>query len=416
MSVDKTALNCIIAIVEDKGYANLVLKENTRDMPSNESKAVYATVYTTLEHLLHLDYILASFCKRQKRIVRNILRMSLAKGLFMHAPAYAVTSNAVNLCKKLGKTDSSGLVNAVLKKALNDPSSLPALPSEPLKRLSIQYSYPEWIVELFCDSLGIEAAERLIASPPTGMELRAQHPYTREQLQKIVTVPYSIGTVDENCLRLDRGIDVSDMDEFNEGKFTIQSQGSMSICRAIGDMHGKMLLDACAAPGGKSAYIYSLSEGNADITCWEFHAHRVELLKRTLNRLHVDAKVEQKDAALVDEKYLNAFDAVLIDAPCSGFGLLNEKIDIRYGKSPEDIDSLVALQKRLLDACCRYVKPNGLLVYSTCTISLEENQIQVQDFLKEHQEFCLCPDGMRQLLPHVDGVDGFFYAVMKRCI
>lgn len=414
MNTDRTALNCIIAIIEDKGFANLVLKEHTASLSAQDVKSVYATVYTTLEHLLYVDYMLSFYCKRQKRIVRNILRMSVAKGLFMNTPAYAATSNAVELCKKTGKAASSGLVNAVLKKMLSCPNALPDLPTDAVKRISIQYSYPEWIVQYFSDALGIENAQRLICTPPTGMELRAQYPFSTEELKKLLPSDAACGTLDDNCLRLSHGIDIASMQEFIDGKIAVQSQGSMVICRALGDTGGKTVLDACAAPGGKSAYLYSLSSGTTDLTCFELHSHRVELIKQTLGRLHVKAAVEQRDATVLEPKYLSSFDYVLIDAPCSGLGLLNEKIDVRFNKCRDDIDTLAKLQRSLLNVCCQYVKAGGTLVYSTCTISPLENDVQVNKFLEEHDEFSL--SDMRQLLPHIDGVDGFFYAVMKKCI
>lgn len=412
MNIDRVALNCIIAIIEDGGYSNLVLLEKTKGLDVNQSRAVYATVYTTLEHLLHIDYILLNYCKRQKRTVRNILRLGLAQGLFMNTPAYAATSNAVELCKKCGKGESSGLVNAVLKRALN--GSLPPLPNEPVKRLSIQYSYPEWIIEYLSDSLGLDGIESLISAPPTGMELRAQYPFTTEELKACLPVDFSVGSLDENCLRLNKGMDIAAFDAFKDGKVAVQSQGSMLICRAIGDMKGKKVLDACAAPGGKSAYIYSLNEGRVELCCWELHEHRVELLTKTLSRLHVDAVIEQKDASIPFESCFDSFDAVLVDAPCSGFGLMNEKLDIRYSKKREDIDSLVELQARILSACSKYVKTGGIMVYSTCTISPLENEKQVESFLKGHENYRL-KSVPKQLLPQRDGVDGFFYAVMERC-
>ena len=197
----------------------------------------------------------------------------------------------------------------------------------------------------------------------------------------------------------------------------------MLACRALGDCHGKRVLDACAAPGGKSAYIASLSENAAQLVCWEKHPHRVALLQKTLSRLHVDAEICTRDASVPDTSLFGAFDAVLVDAPCSGLGLIADKPDIRYRKSDTDIVSLAAIQRALLACCASYVRPGGALVYATCTISHRENEAVAEGFLASDARFRLDPlpiplenAGMAQLFPNVHGTDGFFLARMKRCI
>jgi 16S rRNA (cytosine967-C5)-methyltransferase len=199
-------------------------------------------------------------------------------------------------------------------------------------------------------------------------------------------------------------------------------ESAMLACRALGDVNDACVLDACAAPGGKSAYLASLSKNDISLTCFELHARRKELLDKTLARLHVRADTCVKDAAAFDPAFESFFDAVLIDAPCSGLGLLGDKPDIRYSKSEAAITALVEIQRRILDTCCRYVKPGGVLVYATCTISLRENESQIDAFLQAHGEFYpdhipipIDNDGQVQLLPHVHGTDGFFIARMIRC-
>ena len=200
-------------------------------------------------------------------------------------------------------------------------------------------------------------------------------------------------------------------------------ESAMLACRALGDMKGKRVLDTCSAPGGKSAYLASLMENDIDLTCLELHPHRKELLDKTLARLHVAAQTRIADASEFDSTLEQAFDGVLIDAPCSGLGLLGDKPDIRYSKSDADVVALVKIQQHILETCSRYVKPGGVLVYATCTISARENEEQIAAFLRAHSEFVqeimplsLPNEGQIQLLPHVHHTDGFFLARMKRCI
>ena len=203
---------------------------------------------------------------------------------------------------------------------------------------------------------------------------------------------------------------------------TVQSESAMLVCRALGDCRDKRVLDACAAPGGKAAYIASLCENRVSLVCMELHEHRKALLDSTLQRLHVQADTLLHDATEPVPAFIGAFDAVLLDAPCSGLGLTGDKPDIRYGKHDADVTALAALQQTLLCQCANYVRPGGVLVYATCTISRRENEDNVARFLETHAAFALDPlplplsnDGTLQLFPHVHGTDGFYIARMLRC-
>lgn len=407
----RDALQVFMDIVEDGAYANLRLKEVRRE--PREQAYVSSLVYTALEHLRWADYMLAFYVKPQKKVVRNILRLGVAELFFMDTPDHAAVNGAVALTKECGKGAMAGLVNAVLRSMLRERDSLPPLPAEPVARLSIQYGCPEWIVGEWLERFGEAETLQLLRYAPPAMEIRAQYPFTNEELAARLTVPFVRGQVDGNCFRLGESIPLSDP-MFREGKIAIQGEGAMAICRFMGDVQGKRVLDACAAPGGKSAYLWSLTEGNIDLTCWELHPHRVELMERTFARLHVQAACETRDTSMIPENAVAAFDAVLLDVPCSGLGLIREKPDVALHREENDVDALAKTQAALLQGCARLVRPGGTLCYSTCTISLRENEQQVEAFLKGYPEYVL--EDQRQLLPQRDGTGGFYMARMKRCI
>lgn len=423
MNTRRQALEALCDVTDRGAYANLRVKQLTSSLPEREAKLAAALVYHTLDHLLTIDYYLSHFVKgTQKPVVRGILRMGVCELLFLSTPAHAAVSESVSLIREVGKPALSGFVNAVLRNIDRSRNELPPLPADPVKRLSIQHSYPEWIVSEWVARFGEEAAEQLMSQPASKLEVRTQYPFSREELQSLLPVNSTINELDENSLSLSGGFDLASNPLFQEGKFTVMGQSAMLACRALGDMRGKCVLDACAAPGGKSAYLASLTDNEIDLTCFELHPHRKELLDRTLERLHVTADTRIKDASEFDPVFESTFDAVLIDAPCSGLGLLNDKPDIRYSKSDADILSLVEIQDRILNACARYVKPGGVLVYATCTISRRENEDRIESFLNIHDEFTLeqipIPienDGTIQLLPHIHHTDGFFLARMIRC-
>jgi 16S rRNA (cytosine967-C5)-methyltransferase len=424
LNTRRQALDALCDITDRGAYANLRVKQLTSSLPEREAKLAAALVYHTLDHLLTIDYYLAHFVKgTQKPIIRGILRLGVCELLFLSTPAHAALNESVTLTKEVGKSGLSGFVNAVLRNIDRSRDSLPPFPAEPVARLSIQYSYPEWIVREWVIRFGEAETEALLSRPQSAIEVRAQYPYIRDELQKSLPVASTVNSLDENSLSLESGFDLASHPLFLEGKFTVMGESAMLACRALGDMRGKRVLDACAAPGGKSAYLASLSQNDIQLTCFELHPHRKELLDKTLARLHVAADTFIKDAAEFDPALEAAFDGVLIDAPCSGLGLLGDKPDIRYSKSDRDITELVEIQKHILEACARYVKHGGVLVYATCTISQRENEGQTDAFLHAHKEFVLeeipisvANDGQIQLLPHVHHTDGFYIARMRRCI
>ena len=422
MNPRKRALDALCDVTDRGAYANLRVKQLNRDLPEREAKYAAALVYTTLDHLLTIDYYLSHYTKGSiKPLVRGVLRLGICELLYMRTPAHAAVNESVRLLQESGKSALGGFVNAVLRAVDRERGHLPPFPQDPLKRLSIQYSYPEWIVAEWIASFGERAAEGLLSGRPAAVEVRAQYPFPRDELVRALPVGAAVGRWDENSLTLERGFDFTSSPLFCEGKFTVMSQSAMLACRALGNVRGLHVLDACAAPGGKSAYLASLFENDLSLTCWELHPHRVELLERTLERLHVSAEISQKDASAFDPVFLEQYDAVLIDAPCSGLGLLSDKPDIRYAKTDADVNALAELQSRILDACARYVRPGGVLLYATCTISRRENEEQAARFAETHADFKPEPmplpienDGTLQLLPTLHGTDGFFLTRFRK--
>lgn len=412
LSVRRAALETLVRILEDGAYANLALKDAAASVASKDVPFLYALVNETIAEASYLDFILSHFCKRQKRAVRNLLRMCGTELLFLDTPAHAAIDEAVKLCREIGKKDCCGLVNAVLRRLDRERLSLPPLPPDPAERLSIRCGIPAVFVREWLSEYGEPETEALLAAKPLGTVVRAQYPFTTEELRSALPVKTVPCALDPNGLKLLSGFDIAHDPLFLSGKLAVQGEGAMLIARALGDVHGKRILDACAAPGGKTAYLASLSENTAKLTAWELHPHRKELMDKTFARLGVKAETDCRDASVFDADCENEFDAVLLDVPCSGFGLLSEKPDVRLHKDDAAVDALTATQDAILSACCRYVRPGGILVYATCTIVRRENGDRVRAFLAGHPDFSLSEE--RQLLPTRDGTDGFYYARLLR--
>lgn len=422
MSVRREALSALSDVVGG-AYANLRLQALRARLPEREARFAAALVYETLDRLVYLDFLINAYCaKRPKPALVNLLRLTLCETLFFGTPARAAISEAVNLAKECGLSANAGFVNAVLRRADRERSAPPPLPDDPAERLCVQYSFPRWLVDMWMREYGADTAAALVSCPPKGLQLRAQYPCTTEALLSELPVPCRRGALDADCLLPEAAFDATASAAFTEGRMTIQGESAMLACRAMGDLCNKTVLDVCAAPGGKSAFIASLSENTAKLTCFEKHPHRTALMQKTFSRLHVDAKIETRDAAVPDPALFGRFDAVLVDAPCSGLGLLNDKPDIRYRKTDADVAALAAVQADILAASAAYVRPGGVLVYATCTISRRENDGVVQAFLQSNARFSpetvpipVENDGAVQLFPHIHGVDGFFIARLRRC-
>lgn len=432
MSVRRIALLALLDITEGGAYANLRLKEAERGLPRQDAKWVSAAVYETLDHLIYIDYVLSRYTKgRQKPAIRGILRMGVCQVMFMGTPPSAACNESVKLAKEIGKGALAGYVNGVLRAVCRDAGQAVPLPENTRERLSVQYSYPRWLVDLYADAYGEPFTEAMLSASVRELTIRAQAPYTAEELEAWLAarkIPYSRGTAVPEAFRLQAGFDLAAEPLFQNGQITVQSESAMLVCRALGVRPGMRVLDACAAPGGKTAYLSMLMENAGRIDAWELHAHRCELMKKTLDRLRVkNAEILQRDASKRYPECGEAYDAVLLDAPCSGLGV-HGKPDARYGKSLAVIQELAALQAQLLDCCASCVKPGGVLVYSTCTISPPENEACARAFLARHGEFdavgfdaCLpeplrkrAAGGMLQLFPHLDGMEGFFLTKFTR--
>ena len=428
----REALEALLDITERGAYANLRLKKGLEGLSQRDARWVSAAVYTTLDHLLYIDYILAAFAKgRIQPAIRGVLRLGLSQVLFMNVPDNAACDESVSLCKRIGKGALSGYVNGVMRAVCRQKENLPALPKKSADRLSVKYSWPLWLVQEYLERYGETFTEAMLAGQPySGMTLRAQRPFTLEDLAASLQAQgttFQRGVWCSEALRLAGGVNVGQAPWYIEGQGTVQSESAMLVCRLLEAAPGMGVLDACAAPGGKTSYLSQLMKGTGHIDAWELHPHRCKLLQSTLKRLHVEnASVAARDASVFDPALENTYERVLVDAPCSGLGIPG-KPDVRYAKSDGIIQTLAAVQADILHACASYVRPGGVLVYATCTISYRENEGQIQRFLQEHSEFhpgnmdVLPPalrerarNGMVQLFPHLDCTEGFFMARLEK--
>ena len=384
------------------------LKQSLADTPIeplNRARTVRIS-YGVLEKNIYLDEIIAQNCQKSpKSAVKLILKIALYMLEFTSVRDYAVVDCAVELAKKLGKGGAAGFINAFLRSY-----KLPAIPAGADARISLECSAPLWLVKRLRRSYKGEA-QKILAEKSRGVCVQFER-----NAQKYLDIPHEDTPfkntyIFKNFVR-DEG--------FFAGDYTFRSIGSAAICEAIEG--GESLLDACAAPGGKSVL---LSKKFARVTACELHPHRVELIKAYAERMGVEnVTYEARDSSVFCPDYFEKFDAVLVDAPCSGTGVINENPDIMLFRKESDIQNLIKIQKAILDNCAKYVKRGGKLYYSTCSVLPEENDSAAYNFLSGHGEFSFVPlssplghkktgFGM-QFLPHISLGAGFYLTCFER--
>ncbi len=442
MSADarRAALTVLNRVLIDEGFASLSLDEQFRGTPLSprDKRLATALVYTTLENLLKLDFALDRFLKERDSLeprVLNLLRMSACQLLLMdRLPDFAAVNEAVNLTRAMGLEPMTGLVNGVLRSVVREKDSIPWPGEGEPDYPRVMYSMPPWLMERLREGYGEETAMKIASYRKPRHDitirrnsLRMDEKAFQAMLEKKVwqTAPGLLPDV----YHVSGASSIAGDSDFLEGAYSIQGEGSMMAALALSPGIGARVLDACAAPGGKTALMAEIMQNTGRIHAWDVHEHRIGLLEAQMERLRIyNVRPAVRDACVHQERFDGEMDAVLIDAPCSGSGVMAEKPDVKYRLNAQGLAALTEIQRRLLAACAPYVKPGGILVYATCSLLPEENERQVERFLEERPEFApdllpeSIPERLRelagphglQLLPHRDGTEGFFIARMRR--
>ncbi len=432
------AYKILYAFWGEGAYVNLALAEGLPTSMDARDKALAASiVYGCVKYQLYLDYIIAKFSSvKLKKISLNVLVL-LRMGVFqmMHldrVPDSAAVDECVRLAGKLAYR-SKGFVNGILRSIAREKDKI-ALPTNTAERIGILYSFPQDLVQHFIALYGEERTETLCSAfcVPPKMHVRVNTLKTSVAAVRADLEAASVLVTDgfyDDALILG-GTDITRLDAYKAGLLTAQGAGSMCAVRALDAKQGMTVLDMCAAPGGKSVYIAQRAGNACDLHAFDIHEHKTALIDSTARRLGIDCITSKRaDASVAMEMYAGTADCVLVDAPCSGLGIIGKKPDIKYTWSNEKEAELAALQLKILNTCQAYVKSGGVLVYSTCTIGEKENLAVVRAFLKENPAFSLCDmtdalpngidkdtakDGYAAFYPDADGMDGFFVCKMKR--
>ncbi|MFV0556408.1 MAG: 16S rRNA (cytosine(967)-C(5))-methyltransferase RsmB [Lactovum sp.] len=412
----RVALEILCQVFTNGAYANIALDKALSEARLSEldRNFVTAIVYGTISKKLLLENYLSPFLKKTKAWLHLLLLMTAYQILYMDKiPTSAAIDEAVKIAKIKGGQDKANFINAVLRNFSRSPLLAP-------KDFGTKYSLPDFLVQKFIAQFGKERAVRIFESleKPSHVSLRCVDP----KLKIPQTRPSELV---DGALISDKG-NFSNTEAFKKGQITIQDETSQLVAQILSASPNDQILDTCAAPGGKSCHIASYLE-KGKVTAVDIHVHKLKLIQENARRLHVEDKIKtlKADARELDQYFTaETFDKILVDAPCSGLGLMRRKPDIKYRKNPEDFKELQELQLEILASSAKLLKKNAIMVYSTCTLADEENFELVQLFLKAHSDFeqieikheklDIIQDGCIYISPELYHTDGFFIAKFRK--
>jgi len=425
---------------QEGGWSDGVLKKQLSAAGLDSRDAALATqlCFGVLQNQILLDFYLSKFSniplKRMEGKVVQILRLGAYQMLFLDKiPPSAAVNRAVEQTRAHCKNPrAAGMVNGILRSLSRSSGALPTIPQrDPVSYLSTLYSHPEWLVKEFLLTLGTEETARLLAadnSQPAMAVMVNTAKTTQEELTGLLDgagVSVQPHPWLEDCLLLSKTGDLERLEAFQRGLFHVQDPASRMAVLAADPTPGTRVLDCCAAPGGKSFAAAIRMENRGEVISCDLHPHKKRLIQAGADRLGLDIiSPMTADGREFRPEWGEAFDRVLVDAPCSGLGVIRKKPDIRY-KDPAPLAGLPAVQSAILDNGARYVRPGGVLLYSTCTLLRRENEEVVQGFLSAHPDFrteaFTLPGpagtvraGMVTLWPHRHGTDGFFICRLRK--
>lgn len=438
-SARKLAYQALYEILEKKAYANLTLQHVLKEYPLNgpESRLLTELVYGILRRYNFLLWVISRLSTYSLKKMHPSVRILLCIGLYQllylsRIPASAAVNETVKIAKKITHRGNVGFINALLRSYLRQKEELKLFPREenPILYDSLYWNEPEWLVRWWEKDLGEEKAHRIFASfnetPRLAVRINTLKTGVKEFSRMLEEKGIQAEPVSwkKEALVITKGAhEIWSL--VDRGYAYVQSLSSMVPAEVLAPEKGDKVLDLCAAPGSKTTQMAERMENTGSIDAWDLYPHKITLIKNNAKKLgisiiHAGARDSSKPFPALNGTY----DRVLLDAPCSGLGVLSHKPEIRWHRKEEDLKSFYPLQKELLSCAASYVKKSGILVYSTCTLNPAENEDRIRQFLEEHREFTpldftlgngkQSEQGMMTIWPFDFSSDGFFIAKLKK--
>lgn len=444
-SAREVALKVLYKIEAEEAFANIALSQilQQKELNTLERSLTTELVHGVTRTRNTLDWILGQFVKKGLNKltpwIRNILRLGVYQLYYLDKiPASAAVNESVKLAKKYGHPGTVKLVNGVLRNVVRKKEELqfPDLNKQPVEHISIKYSHPVWLVEKWLQEFGVEQTIKLCQANNRPAENSIRVNTLKITREKLIEVLAEEGVKAQESFLTPEGLIINNfsslekLPSFQAGYFILQDQGSMLVSHLLKPQATDFIIDACAAPGTKTTHLAQLMGDKGRIVACDIYDHKINLILDNCLRLGIKSiNPRVLDARKLGAVYEGQAQGLLVDAPCSGLGVLRRRSDARWRKSPEQLAQLRELQLEILQGASPALKRGGTLVYSTCSIAPEENLGVIEEFLKENPHFRLesildllpfelerqedcqtAKEGYLQFLPHIHGTDGFFMA------
>lgn len=417
MTAREVALKTLYMIEKDGAYCDKALKKQlNNDMAKEDINLITNIVYGVTDKRRRLDYIIENYSTQKLNKIsvwiKNILRMGIYQILFMDKiPPSAAVNESVKLAKRYGHGASSGFVNAVLRNIVRNGDV-----TYPKDNISIFYSVPDWMTDLFVSQYGLENTIKIIDAfskvSPTTIRVNRIKTTTDVLKARLENAGIKVKNTDyDDILEISDFGDMAKISQYKEGLFTPQDVSAYLTGTTLNPEKNDFIIDVCAAPGGKTTHLAESINNDGTIIAFDLYPHKVDIIESNCKRLGITCvNANVWDSMKLNEEYIGKADKVLADVPCSGLGVIGKKFDIKWHRSPEDLDEIIKMQEIILQNASLYLKRGGVLVYSTCTINKEENEEVVNRFI-EKNKFKITEQ--KTIMPY-DGSDGFYICKMTK--
>ncbi|MGJ0909058.1 16S rRNA (cytosine(967)-C(5))-methyltransferase RsmB [Clostridium botulinum] len=437
----EVALDVLKAVLYEGAYSNIVLnkKLNKSNLKDNDKALITEIVYGTLKYKETLDIIIQSYLKNpiktMDKNIANILRITIYQIRYLDKiPSFAAVNEAVEMSKKIS-IKYSKLVNGVLrnyirtyknKKFYDDRNNL--------EKFRFIYSCPKWLIKMFISQYGIETAEKILKGlnerPNITVRVNNLKIDYDEAFEKLDEYGYNIeeGYICPEAIQIIKGKNIEKNPLFIEGDITVQDESAMLVAPSMELTEESIVLDLCSAPGGKTTHISEIINNKSKVYAYDVHQNKLSLIEENAKRLGIkNIETDVCDAAVFNKELKEIAHRVLMDVPCSGLGIIRKKPEIKWTKNEKEIKNIIDIQRKIMNNGASYLKKGGILLYSTCTLNKEENEENINWFLKKHKNFKIehlyygdvdniiyHKEGFVSILPN-DKMDGFFIAKLKKC-
>lgn len=398
MSSRKIAVKVLSRVIEEGAYSNIALSNelNNSDLSDKDKSLTTEIVYGTLRRLKSIDMIISSFVRDTSvmdKTILSILRVALYQMHYLDkVPSYAACNEAVELAKEISEKDSK-LVNGILRNYVKKDGKLEINFRNKIDEIAYELSFEPWMIKMLFNQYGESEALRIMHglnnTPMVTVRVNNLKADYEDVFEKFEENGYTVfeGTVCPEAIAIKGGKAIEKNEAFLEGNVTVQDESAMLVAPLLDISEGQKILDLCAAPGGKTTHISEILENTGEVLAFDIHPQKLELIKENYERLGLtNISVNEMDASKLDVKLIGIADRILIDVPCSGLGIIRKKPEIKWSKKRSELKEIVNIQRTIMSNAWEYLKKDGVMVYSTCTLNKEENEENVNWFLNKYKD------------------------------